>query len=210
MIEKTVDREKAVKARLIDAAAKVFAEKGFSQATTREICSRARANAAAISYYWGDKEGLYKRVIEELIIDRTQNYPLSAAADELLSPEVRLRKFIELFLHRLLDTGRPAWSGKIMIREIIRPTEAVSVVLDKLVKPTFEVLTSIVRAIIGDQVPEDKVKLAVVSIISQCVFYFNAGNIMDMLVEKKLLPEFDLQEAVEHITDFSLKGLGRG
>jgi AcrR family transcriptional regulator len=210
MKNKTLDKENTVKARLVDAAAKVFAEKGFSQATIREICGRAGANAAAISYYWRDKKGLYKRVVEELIIDRTQNYPLTAAMDEMLPPETRLKKFIEVFLHRLLDTGRPAWSGKIMVREISRPTEAVTMVLDKLVKPTFEVLTTIVRVIIGDKVPEDKVKLAAVSIISQCVFYFNAGNIMDMLVEKEVLPEFDLEKVVEQITDFSLKGLGRG
>jgi AcrR family transcriptional regulator len=210
MRDRDLDRENAVRQRLVDAAAKVFAEKGFSQATIREISMRAGANVAAISYYWRDKESLYKRVVEELIIERTQSYPLAAAMDESVAPEARLKKFVELFLHRLLDSGRPAWSGKIMIREITQPTEAVTVVLDKLVRPTFDVLTSIVRAIGGDGIPEDKVKLATVSIISQCAFYFNAGHIIDMLVEKELLPEVDLEEVAEHITEFSLKGLGRG
>jgi TetR/AcrR family transcriptional regulator, regulator of cefoperazone and chloramphenicol sensitivity len=209
MKDGALDRENAVRQRLVDAAAKVFAEKGFSQATIREISMRAGANVAAISYYWRDKESLYKRVVEELIIERTQSYPLAAAMDESVPPEARLKKFVELFLHRLLDSGRPASSGKIMVREITQPTEAVTVVLDKLVKPTFDVLTSIVRAICGDGISEDRVKLAAVSIISQCAFYFNAGNIMDMLVEKELLPEFDLEEVAEHITEFSLRGLGR-
>lgn len=210
MKDRALDKDNAIRQRLVDAASKVFAEKGFSRATIREISMRAGANVAAISYYWGDKENLYKRVVEELVVDRARSHPLTSAMDERLPPEVRLKKFVELFLHRLLDTGRSAWSGKIMVREMIRPTEAITVVLDKLVKPTFEVLTSIVRAICGDEVPENKVKLAAVSIISQCVFYFNASNIIDMLVEKELLPEFDLEEAVDHITEFSLRGLGRG
>jgi AcrR family transcriptional regulator len=209
MIDREFDKEINLKQRLVEAAAKVFAEKGFSQATIREICGQAEANIAAVNYYWGDKEKLYERVIEELIVRASQSYPLNEAIDESQPPEARLKKFIELFLYRLLDSGRPAWTGKIMAWEMTLPTEAVTIVLDKLIKPTFEVLASIVRDIYGSDVSKEKVKLAVASIIAQCVFYFNAGNIMDKLEEKELLPEFHLEDVIEHITDFSLRALGR-
>jgi TetR/AcrR family transcriptional regulator, regulator of cefoperazone and chloramphenicol sensitivity len=207
MSNKTLDKENMLRQKLIDVAAKVFAEKGFSHATIRDICMQADANIAAVNYYWGDKKKLYERVIEELIIKKSRIYPLTVAMDDSLSPEERLRKFIELFLYRLLDSEQPSWSGKIMIREITQPTESITLVLDKLIKPTFDVLNSIVCAIRGDGVPQDKIKLAVVSIISQCVFYVNSANIRDKLVEKELLPEFKMEEVIDHITDFSFKAL---
>lgn len=50
--------------RLLDAALKVFAAKGFGQASTREICRIAGVNAAAIHYYFGDKASLYRELFE--------------------------------------------------------------------------------------------------------------------------------------------------
>jgi|WetSurMetagenome_2_1015567.scaffolds.fasta_scaffold332161_2 TetR/AcrR family transcriptional regulator, regulator of cefoperazone and chloramphenicol sensitivity len=203
MKNRTADKDK-----VISIAAEVFAEKGFEQATVREICKKAKVNIAAINYYWGSKEKLYKQVIEKLIIERTRVYPFTAAMDQSLPPQMRLRKFIELFLNRLLDSDRPAWSSKIMIREMFQPTEEVKMVLDKLIKPTYELLVSILGDIYTDKVAESKVRLTAVSIISQCVFYFYADRIMSRMVAKKMLPEFKIDEVVEHITKFSLQGIG--
>jgi TetR/AcrR family transcriptional regulator, regulator of cefoperazone and chloramphenicol sensitivity len=208
MKDKATVNHSLLKQRIVDAAAKVFAEKGFAEATIREICRRAKVNIAAVNYYWGSKEHLYRKVIEELIIERKSSYPFDVVMDESLPPEVRLEKFIELYLYRLLDSGRPAWSSKIMVREMTQPTEAVNAVIDKLIKPTYEILTSIIKALYGNKASEDKIKLAAASIISQCIFYFNTGNIMDRLISRKMLPVFKLEEVAEHITNFSLKGLG--
>lgn len=48
--------------RLLDAALALFAEKGFSKTSTREIALAAQVNVASISYYFGDKAGLYRAV----------------------------------------------------------------------------------------------------------------------------------------------------
>ncbi|HQL88795.1 MAG TPA: TetR family transcriptional regulator, partial [Lentisphaeria bacterium] len=50
--------------RLLAAGLKIFAEKGFSGATVREICDEAGSNIAAINYYFGDKVGFYQAVRE--------------------------------------------------------------------------------------------------------------------------------------------------
>ncbi|MBW2127416.1 MAG: helix-turn-helix transcriptional regulator [Deltaproteobacteria bacterium] len=36
-------------------ACEVFAEKGYRAATIADICGRAKANVAAVNYYFGDK-----------------------------------------------------------------------------------------------------------------------------------------------------------
>ena len=45
--------------RLLTAASRIFAEKGFQEATIAEICEQAKANIASVNYHFRDKETLY-------------------------------------------------------------------------------------------------------------------------------------------------------
>ena len=58
----TVDRE--TRQRLLDAASRLFAERGFKDVTVRDICRAARANVAAVNYHFGDKRGLYVQLLQ--------------------------------------------------------------------------------------------------------------------------------------------------
>ena len=42
--------------RLLNAAGPIFAEKGYQNATVREICAAAGVNLASVNYYFRDKE----------------------------------------------------------------------------------------------------------------------------------------------------------
>ncbi len=55
----------SARARLIEAATKLFAEHGLEGTSTRDIAKAADLNISLISYYFGGKEGLYKAVIIE-------------------------------------------------------------------------------------------------------------------------------------------------
>jgi len=48
--------------RILDAAEEVFAEVGYSGATLRTVAARADVTQALISYYFGNKYGLYEAV----------------------------------------------------------------------------------------------------------------------------------------------------
>lgn len=50
--------------KLLRSAAELFAQKGFDAVSTRDLCNQANVNVAAISYYFGGKEGLYLEVFE--------------------------------------------------------------------------------------------------------------------------------------------------
>ena len=50
---------------VLEAAGRVFAERGYAKSTSREICEKAGVNSAAINYYFGGKEGLYEEVLVE-------------------------------------------------------------------------------------------------------------------------------------------------
>src|SRR5882762_8534622 len=47
------------RARLIDAAMELFAEKGYEGASVRDLAAAAGVNVAAVSYHFGSKDALY-------------------------------------------------------------------------------------------------------------------------------------------------------
>jgi AcrR family transcriptional regulator len=53
--------------RLITAAFEVFAERGYEGATTRHLAERAGVNLPAIQYYFGNKEGLYRAAVGNIV-----------------------------------------------------------------------------------------------------------------------------------------------
>lgn len=53
--------------RILDAAARLFAQKGFAATTVRDIAAAAGINLAMIHYYFGNKDGLYRAIFEEKI-----------------------------------------------------------------------------------------------------------------------------------------------
>ncbi|MCG8637685.1 MAG: TetR/AcrR family transcriptional regulator, partial [Desulfobacterales bacterium] len=53
--------------RLFDAGVKVFADKGYRDATVREICKTAgAANINAVNYDFGSKEKLYREILDTI------------------------------------------------------------------------------------------------------------------------------------------------
>ena len=96
---------KNTKKRLLNAAAKLFAQKGYEATGTREICQAAGANVCLIPYYFGGKQGLYDAITNDIIQKETEfiaqfidiNTDLFA-----LSQKERI-DLLMLFLDKLVD-----------------------------------------------------------------------------------------------------------
>src|SRR5262249_18330357 len=66
----------AVRTEIIDVAERLFAERGFSGVSLREINSEAgQRNASAIQYHFGNREGLIKAVFDRhvSVVDAERN-----------------------------------------------------------------------------------------------------------------------------------------
>src|SRR3990170_4312685 len=57
------------RAKILDAAEQVFAEKGINGSSLREIMITAGVNIAAVNYYFGSKAGLLRAVIQRRYSD---------------------------------------------------------------------------------------------------------------------------------------------
>ena len=193
--------------RILEAAGEIFAEFGFRGATVRKICERAEVNVAAINYYFGGKEKLYSEVLRHWHDFAIKKYPLFFGVGEDAPAEERLRGFVRSFLFRLLDKGKPAWFGKLMMREMSEPTRAFERLVKEIVRPRDRVLASIVEKMIGTPVSEEEIRRCCASIIGQCLYYYHARSIIARLYRQDVTKPDEIERIADHIMQFSLKGL---
>jgi len=193
--------------RILEAAGEIFAECGFRGATVRRICERAGVNVAAINYYFGGKEKLYSEVLRHWYDFAIKKYPRLLGLGEDAPAEEQLRAFIRSLLFRLLDKGKPAWFGKLMMREMTEPTQSFERLVEEIVRPRDKMLASIVQKMIGAPVSEEEIRKCCASIIGQCLYYYNARSIIEQLYHQDVSKPDEIEGIADHIMEFSLRGL---
>lgn len=136
------------KRRLVDAGLRLFAQKGFQQTSIREVALAAQVNVAAISYYFGDKAGLYRAVFRGP--DGMNGHDTDPRmADPTLPLSQRLRFFYETFLEPLKHGDEVRLLIKLHYREMIEPTGAWQEAIDNEIRPCHDELLRILVKELG-------------------------------------------------------------
>ena len=55
--------------KIVEAARKIFTQKGYAATKTRDIAEEAGINLALLNYYFGSKENLFKQIVTEKFED---------------------------------------------------------------------------------------------------------------------------------------------
>lgn len=193
--------------RLLEAAAQVFAENGFQTATVREICTRANANIAAVNYHFRDKAGLYLEVLRQSKSAGGQPEPreIAMAAE---TPEEGLRLMISALMRRMHGPASgPACHFRIMLHEMVQPTEALPRIVEEIIGPSHATMRQILSRLLNKQPDHDLTRLCSNSIISQVVHYATAGPMIALIwPDLKMTPE-RIDAIAAHIADFSLAAI---
>jgi AcrR family transcriptional regulator len=194
---------------IMEAAGRIFAEEGYPKATVRDICRQAGANIAAINYHFGDKKGLYLAVLKHYQELSFQTYPPDLGIKETQKPEEKLRAYIRSFLMRIMDDDHPAWFGRLLAREFTQPTWAFDILVKETIRPSFQILTGIVAAILGKGAKERNVRLCSMSIVGQCLYFRHSHPVITRLFPGEVFGAKQIEELTEHITGVSLYGFLR-
>jgi len=197
--------DRATRNRLLLAAARLFADRGFKQVTVRDICREADANVAAVNYHFNDKLGLYREVL------RTAVHSMRAALQSARSAgeggaEEKIRAYIHGFLKRVAAPGRDAWIHRLISRELADPTPALDVIVQQAIRPRISYLRELVAELLCCPPDDDRVIRCAQSIHMQCV------SVIPNPVTARLYPDFKVTPAAvaaltEHIALFSIAGV---
>jgi TetR/AcrR family transcriptional regulator, regulator of cefoperazone and chloramphenicol sensitivity len=109
------------RSRLLMAGLRLFAQQGYSKTSTRELAEAAQVNVAAISYYFGDKAGLYRAVFLEPM-GGSPEADLARYSSPQLSLAQALAGFYAGFLEPLKQGDMVRLCMKLHFREMLEPT----------------------------------------------------------------------------------------
>jgi AcrR family transcriptional regulator len=131
----TTPRGTEARARLIEAATLLFADKGFTATSTREICQAAGVNGASIHYYFGDKDGLYRTVLLRPIQDADRTF------ENLDDIDVDLATHLHQVIGAICCPSNQADRAAMMrlyLRELIEPTAGCADLILQHIQPQHE------------------------------------------------------------------------
>lgn len=96
-MEETLVTKESPKERLLEAGLNLFAEKGYSSTSVRELVECAGVTKPVLYYYFTSKEGLFRAVID--FLGQHQKRILAAALEQEGSTLERLEGLIQRFSH---------------------------------------------------------------------------------------------------------------
>jgi len=197
------------KDRILTVACEVFAEKGYHDATVEEICRGAETNIAAVNYHFGSKDQLYAQVWRQAFDLAHEAYPPEGGLGPDAPPEERLRGTIHSFVVKTVDPGRIGHAGKILLREMVAPTEVIKNVKHDALEPMHERMNRLMTELLGTRASREQILLSEMSVIHQCVaigIRLFTGKMPPCM--KLDMPVDELVERLtDHITRFSLAGI---
>ncbi|OQC04924.1 MAG: putative HTH-type transcriptional regulator YttP [Candidatus Hydrogenedentes bacterium ADurb.Bin101] len=194
------------KERILEAAGKIFAAKGYRDATHAEICRSAGTNVASINYYFGSKENLYRELFEHLSRRLRHLYPLDGGLPASAPAEQRLRAYIHAHLRRLFDPEHIGDLHQIRLAEMFDPTGLLEALLERQLAQDREIIQIILADLLGPNVSKRDLDWCEMSIVGQC---FIAAPVHKDGGPRKIfgLDQTVVEDLTAHIFMVSLAGI---
>ena len=187
--------------RLLHTALRLFAEKGFSKTSTREIAQAAGANIASISYYFGDKAGLYRAVYTE---------PMGSASDDIAlydQPHFTLRQSLEGFFSSFLKPMKPGDLVQLCMRlhfqEMLEPTGLWPKQIDCDIKPAHAALSAVLSRHLAIKKADDDVHRLAFSIAGLALQMFICHDVINAILPKLIGSPAAVDQWAERLVDYA-------
>ncbi|VTU24028.1 putative DNA-binding transcriptional regulator [Variovorax sp. PBL-H6] len=194
----------ATRALLLEIAGQVFAERGYADATSKEICERAGTPMASVNYHFGSREALYEEVLVEAHRQIVSVDELVEMTRALGDPRDKLRALLG---HMVAPSprGNAPWGFRVVLREMMSPGPLAPALVEKAVRPKAKLLLGLLAEIL--QLPADHpaVQRALVFSVLPCIVLLVAPK----EIPRKVLPAMakDSEGMIEDLMRYVFAGL---
>jgi TetR/AcrR family transcriptional regulator len=174
------------RARILERAAEVFAEKGFEGTSLSDLTEACEVNRRMIYHYFGDKRGLYRAIFVRAWEAMRESFASVAVGPTALSAEDAMLLPLGAFFDFLVD--HPSFV-RLMMWEALEGGHISKSIWRELREPVFRELEALVRAAqargaLGAEV--DPAHL-VISLMGATTFYFAYAPTLEQVFGRKPL-----------------------
>jgi AcrR family transcriptional regulator len=187
--------------RLLLAATRLFAAQGFASTSTREIAIAAGTNVASISYYFGDKAGLYRAAFTELAPCPPEE--AGAFADTSLSLRESLQAFYATLLGPLKQGDLARLSMRLWYREMLEPTGLWLEKIDNGIKPSHAGLMLVLSRHMGVAEAGDDVARLAFCVVGLAIQMMVARDVIDQLSPQLLATDAAIDTWMARLVDYA-------
>lgn len=190
------------RARLLHTALRLFAEKGFAYTSTRELAMAAGVNIAAISYYFGDKAGLYRAAYTE---------PMGGSCGEVaafdpnqITLEAALRTMLTQFVAPLKQGDLVQLCMRLHFREMLEPTGLWAEEIDNGIRPAHSALVQALCLHLQLPQADDDIHRLAFSIVGLAIQMFVGRDIMQVLQPRLQANDVAIDTYTERLVGYAL------
>jgi AcrR family transcriptional regulator len=194
--------------RIMKAAERLFAERGYDGTSVRAIVAKARVNQAAINYHFEGKDGLYREVLRAAFRALTEHQLAHAQDMKEMSREDALGEFIRRQLRPLMGRDELSRQMRIFNWETVRPTPVFRSLVSEEAAPFMSLAADLVRRFLPEA-DRRTLMVAAIWLIGQCsVFLRNREQLAEPPVGL-VLEESAVEWLSQVISRWVVAGLGR-
>jgi TetR/AcrR family transcriptional regulator, regulator of cefoperazone and chloramphenicol sensitivity len=174
-------RGEETRARIVITALKLFGERGFEGASTRDIAASAGVNAPALQYYFDSKEGVYLACVEH-IVARVWEYMSEVVnrTERLLENDADDAALIEAFcgiqaqLAELMFTSPDAGDWRLFMarqQSGMGPAAGFQMVYERVSRRISRVTSTIVGRLLGRPSGDDETLIRTMALSGQLMVF---------------------------------------
>lgn len=205
-----VDKNSPIEDRILQAAERLFAGRGFRGTSLRDITDTARCNVAAVNYHFHGKENLYiavfqrhmKALTAERLLGLQQTFAQPA---NTLTLEAFLRALAASFVQPLLASEQGQLTSRLMLHERQDPHLPKQMFIDEVVNPLRDIVRKPLVALCP-YLTREQASQCIHSLVAQLIYALHA-QILFAGADEAEMPVLNIKKTLDHIIQFTSAGV---
>ena len=156
--------------RILRAAQRLFADRGYADTSVRAVVAKARVNQASINYHFGGKDGLYREVLRATIRALTEQQLAHAEETKEMPRENALAEFIKYQLRPLAARDEIGRHFRIFNWEAVRPTAIYRKLMSEEATPFLSFAVDLMRRFMP-KADHRTLTMAAIWLVGQCTVF---------------------------------------
>ena len=163
----------ATRAKILDAAGRLFAEKGFAHTTNRAVCEEAGVDLAAINYHFESRDGLYRAVLLEGHARLVSLEDLRDIQAKPVTAQAKLEAILDIFVE--VSLAERLWPVRVLARELLSPTPFLRDLFSEGILPKAQIVLGLIAEITGLAPNDPALFRGMISVMAPCVLLVIIG-----------------------------------